>query len=210
MRVRLATTWRARGANELMANEQASQGESRREGILAPVSRRGVLLGAGGVAAAAAIGALWRPGAAQAADGGNGAAILTFHSMAPVTGAFVGAPTNPNGGTPIRGIHGGGLPWRIDFADGELRADGRLRVRVRGLVLAGGPPNLVGTNPIATFRAIVSFENAGPIFTDPVPASTTGDAEIDTHVDLPSPGFAPVIFVGPGTAPAWFAVTGLA
>src|SRR5690348_5161470 len=129
-----------------MANEQVPQDESRRVNVLAPVSRRGVLLGAGGVAAAAAIGVLWRPGVAQAAEEGNGAAVLAFHSMAPVTGAFVGAPTNPNGGTPIRGIHGGGLPWRIDFADGELRADGRLRVRVRGLVLAGGPPNLIGTN----------------------------------------------------------------
>jgi hypothetical protein len=192
-----------------MADEHAPQQERERLISVTPVSRRGVLLGAGGVAAAAALGSLWRPGVAQAAEVGNGAAIVAFHTMAPVTGAFVGAPTNPDGGVPIRGIHGGGLPWRIDFADGELRADGRLRVRVRGLVLAGGPPNLVGTNPIATFRAIVSFENADAIFTDPVPASTTGDAEIDTHVDLPSPGFAPIIFVGPGPARVWFAVSGL-
>ena len=189
-----------------MANEQGTQEKGRRTGVLATVSRRGVLLGAGGAAAAVALGGLWSP--AALADDGNGNAILAFHRMAPVTGAFVGAPTNPDGGVPIRGIHGGGLPWRIDFADGELRADGRLRVRVRGLVLAGGPPNLVGTNPIATFRAIVSFENADPIFSDPVPASTSGDAEIDTQVALPSPGFAPIIFIGPGPARAWFAVTG--
>lgn len=173
-----------------------------------PLTRRGALLGAGGAAAAMALGGLLSPVTALA-DDGNGNALLAFHTMAPVTGAFVGAPTNPDGGVPIRGIHGGGLPWRIEFADGELRADGRLRVRVRGLVLAGGPPNLVGTNPIATFRAIVSFENADPIFTDPVPASPTGDAEIDTRVALPRPGFAPVIFVGPGPARAWFAVSGL-
>ena len=66
-----------------------------------------------------------------------------------------------------------------------------------------------GTNPIPTFRAIVSFEAMAPIFTDPVPASTAGDANIDTRVELPHPGFAPIIFVGPGTNAVWFAVTGL-
>ncbi len=177
------------------------------------VSRRGVLMGAGGVAAGVALGSLssvWRPAVARAAgtDDDN-AAILTFHTMAPVTGAFVGAPTNPDGGTPIRGIHGGGFPWALDAADGELSTEGRLRVRVKGLVLAGGPPAVIGTNPVPTFRAIVSFANAAPIFTAAVPASAAGDAEIDTHVDLPRPGFAPIIFVGPGTAVAWFAVTGV-
>ncbi len=170
------------------------------------ISRRGVLIGAGGVAAGAALGslgALWHPAVAQATanDDNDNAAILKFHTMAPVTGAFVGAS-----GTPIRGIHGGGIPWALDAADGELSSDGRLRVRVRGLVLAAGPH--AGTNPIPTFRAILSYENAGPIFTDAVPASSTGDAFIDTHVDLPHPGFAPILFVGPGTAPVWFAVTG--
>lgn len=170
------------------------------------VSRRGVLIGAGGAAAGitlGSLGALWRPATARAAasdDEGN-AAILKFHTLAPVTGAFVGA-----GGIPIRGLHGGGLPWALDAADGELSNDGRLRMRVRGLVLAAGP--LAGTNPIPTFRAILSYETLAPIFTDPVPASTTGDADIDTHVDLPHPGFAPILFVGPGTAPVWFAVTG--
>ncbi len=172
------------------------------------VSRRGVLLGASGTVAAIALSGAWSPAAlAEESEHGN-VAILAFHTMAPVTGAFVGAPTNPNGGQPIRGIHGGGLPWRLRLADGELRADGSLRVRVRGLVLAGGPPALVGTNPISTFRAIVSFENAAPIFTDTVPASKEGNANINTRISLPHPGFAPIIFVGPGPFAAWFAVTG--
>jgi hypothetical protein len=175
-------------------------------------TRRGILIGAGGmvggVAAGAALGSLgelWRPTAAQASGEDGNAEILKFHTMAPVTGAFVG-----QAGTPIRGIHGGGLPWAIGSADGALSPDGRLRVRVRGLVLAGGPPAIIGTNPIPTFRAMVSFENAAPILTDAVPASATGDAAIDTRVDLPHPGFAPIIFVGPGAALAWFAVTGIA
>jgi hypothetical protein len=171
-------------------------------------TRRGVLIGAGGVAsgvaAGAALGSLWRPATARAIEADGDAEILKFHAMAPVSGEFVGKT-----GTAIRGIHGGGIPWAITSADGALSPDGRLRVRVRGLVLAGGPPSVIGTNPIPTFRAIVSFENAAPIFTDPVPASTTGDADIDTHVDVPHPAFAPIIFVAHGAAPAWFAVTGI-
>jgi hypothetical protein len=139
---------------------------------------------------------------ARAAEDGNGIAVVKFHTMAPVTGPFVGAT-----GTAIRGLHGGGLPWALRSAQGELSADGRLRVQVKGLVLAAGPNS--GTNPIPTFRAIVSFETLPPIFTDPVPASTGGDADIITQVDLPHPGFAPIIFVGPGTNAVWFAVTGL-
>jgi hypothetical protein len=182
----------------------AQGGASRR---VSAVSRRRVLLGTGAVASAVALGGVsrvWHPAVARAMaeDDGNDA-IVRFHTMAPVTGQFVGS-----GGTPIRGIHGGGIPWALSAADGELSTDGRLRVRVRGLVLAAGP--LSGTNPIPTFRAILSFETLAPIFTDPVPASTAGDADIDTFVALPHPGFAPIIFVGPGTNAVWFAVTGLA
>ena len=175
----------------------------------AHVSRRGILVGAGGTLTAFAVGSLWHPGLTHAAamdETDTDGVILKFGTMAGVSGAFVGAPTNPDGGTPIRGIHGGGLPWRLDEAKGELHSDGQLRVRVRGLVLAAGPKE--GTNPISTFRAIVSFEGLAAVFTDPVPASTTGDADIEMVVSLPHPGFAPIIFVGPGAAPAWFAATG--
>jgi hypothetical protein len=163
-----------------------------------------VLLGAGGAAAAAAVGGLWRPGTAHAeADDVGGQSILAFHTMAPVTGVFVGP------GMPIRGIPGGGIPWRLREAAGALRRDGRLRVRLRGLVLAAGPAE--GTNPLPTFSAFVSFENAATILTEPFPASSEGNADIEATLTLPEPGFAPIIFVGfvrPGPAPIWFAVTG--
>lgn len=165
------------------------------------LSRRGVLLGAGTAAAGMAAAGLWHPISAHAAPEEANAAVLKFHTMAPVIGEYVGST-----GATIRGLHGGGFPWALESAEGELSTDGRLRVRVRGLVLAAGPH--AGTNPIATFRAIVSYEGMAPIFTEPVPASSTGDARIDTHIQVPHPGFAPIIFVGPGTAPVWFAVTG--
>jgi hypothetical protein len=141
----------------------------------------------------------------------GGMPVLTFNTMAPVVGPFVGAAN------PIRGVNGGGLPWQIDTAHGLLGGDGRLLVQVQGLVLLDGAPvpeNLRGTNPIASFRAIVScltiLDGAAAtanVTTDPFPATTTGDSMIQTTVSLPSPCFAPIIFVVP-SATTWFAVTG--
>jgi hypothetical protein len=192
--------------DESIRDETSTQVHATARRRHAALSRRGVLVGGGSVAAGVALGAgvsrIWQPIVARAAEDGGGIAVVKFHTMTPVTGQFVGAA-----GTAIRGIHGGGLPWALRSAQGELSADGRLRVQVKGLVLAAGPNS--GTNPIPTFRAIVSFETLAPIFTEAVPASTDGDANINMHVELPHPGFAPIIFVGPGTNAVWFAVTGL-
>ena len=137
--------------------------------------------------------------------------VLEFEVMAPVSGPFTGA-TNA-----IRGVPGGGLPWEIDAAKGELASDGRLEVEVDGLVLARRapvPPALQGTNPIASFKAIVSCltSESGAaatvnVSTGLVPATSSGDAKIEASVELPSPCFAPIVFVtSPGGA--WFSVTG--
>ena len=137
--------------------------------------------------------------------------ILSFGNM-------VGIPTTLTGTqsqAPLRGLNGGGLPWMLTSANGSLKADGTLKVEVEGLVLAAG--QLAGTNPIASFRAIVScvtsagtFDN---ILTDAFPATTGpassggGNADIETTVTLPQPCIAPIIFVtSPGGA--WFAATG--
>jgi hypothetical protein len=131
----------------------------------------------------------------------------------------LGAVSEPYTGSanPVRGLSGGGLPWEIGDADASLRADGRLHVDVEGLVLARRAPvpaNLQGTNPVPQFKAIVSClttvggaATTANVSTEPVTASSTGDAQIDTSVELPSPCFAPIVFV---TAPngAWFAVSG--
>ncbi|MGH2701664.1 MAG: hypothetical protein ACRDJ2_07795 [Actinomycetota bacterium] len=137
--------------------------------------------------------------------------ILEFDVMAGVSEPFTGAAN------PIRGVNGGGLPWEIDEGVGELRENGRLRVEVEGLVLARRAPvpeDLRGTNPVPEFMAIVScLTSSGGIAqtvnisTNPVPATPRGDARIRASVSLPTPCFAPIVFVtSPGGA--WFAVTG--
>lgn len=137
--------------------------------------------------------------------------ILEFHTMAPVSGPFVGSAN------PQRGLSGGGLPWMIDGAEGRVQADGGLLVRVRGLVLANDPSvpaALRGTNPVPNFRAIVSCLVAQNgtvtvvnVATSPFPASPEGNARVETSVALPKSCVAPEVFVTSPTN-AWFAVTG--
>ena len=143
--------------------------------------------------------------------GGDGRKVVDAKVLAPVSEPYTGAANA------IRGVAGGGLPWEIDSGSADLRAGGQLHVDVEGLVLARRspvPPNLQGTNPVPQFKAIVScltttggVATTSNVSTSPVPASSSGDAEIDTTVALPSPCFAPIIFVTSPTG-AWFAVTG--
>ena len=76
------------------------------------------------------------------------------------------------------------------------------------------PAAAQGTNPVANFKAIVSCLTVSGgdatttnVETGLVPASTTGDARINTVVALPSPCIAPIAFVASPTG-SWFAATG--
>jgi hypothetical protein len=143
------------------------------------------------------------------ASSSEGARVLEFDTMTAVVPPFTGRNVPAH---PIRGVGGGGVPWQIAAAKGELRTDGRLEIEVEGLVIVA-----TQTNPVATFRGVVnclttdSPDNGVNLVTDPVAATSTGDAKIEAQVDLPTPCVAPIVFVtnGGGAAPgAWFATTG--
>jgi len=136
---------------------------------------------------------------------------LEFGSMVGVPAALTGTSASDQ----FRGINGGGLPWTLSSAKGELSKKGHLEVKVSGLVFAAGPN--VGANTVAAFRGIVScIDGSGMVHnvsTDPFPATQGpasaggGDAKIEADLSLPSPCLAPIVFVAsPGGA--WFAVTG--
>jgi hypothetical protein len=120
----------------------------------------------------------------------------------------------------IRGVPGGGLPWVVGFAEGELQADGKIEVTVRGLLIDPNDPAAIaagraGANPSPSFKAIVSClsRDAGGnpttvnVSTGLFPADAGGNAEIEETLSLPMPCIAPIVFV---TSPAgsWFAATG--
>ena len=149
--------------------------------------------------------------AANSSASADPGTILKFNVMTPVTGPYVGAAN------PIRMVPGGGLPWMITAGTGFLSRDGRLHIRVRGLVLADSPAvpaNLRGINPVPDFEAIVSCQTitgtmatVTNVSTGQFPASPRGNADIKARVKLPEPCIAPVVFVASPTG-AWFAATG--
>jgi hypothetical protein len=160
-------------------------------------------------AAASAAAATLAAGPTASADPGT---ILKFDSMAPVTGPYVGTAN------PVRNLSGGGLPWIITRGMGELKRDGQLDIHVRGLVLAKAPPvppSLQGINPVPDFEAVVSCQGISGqgtatitnVTTGLFAASPEGDSNIKSTVTLPSPCFAPIVFVSAADG-SWFAATG--
>ena len=172
-----------------------------------------ILLGGAALAVALA-------GTAMAGDDDNERQILEFKTMTGVPRPYTGAANA------IRGVPGGGFPWVVGSAKGELSADGKLEVKVTGLVIDPNDPAAIaagraGQNPVATFRAILSCltrdMNGAAITTNVMtgefPATPGfasaggGNATIEAHLQLPTPCIAPIVFVT-SAGGAWFASTG--
>ncbi|NOT04621.1 MAG: hypothetical protein HOP27_08495 [Anaerolineales bacterium] len=136
--------------------------------------------------------------------------ILEFSTMVGVPRPYTGAANA------IRGVPGGGRPWAIKFAEGELKANGELEIKVRGLVIDPNEPiAAAGTNPAGDFKAIVSCLSKDAngaavtvnVSTATFPTDAAGNTEIEETVMLPSPCIAPIVFVT-SAGGSWFAATG--
>jgi hypothetical protein len=144
---------------------------------------------------------------AKSHDDGN---VLRADTLFPVNAPFTGSAANA-----IRGVTGAGAPWVIGESEVRLRADGRLKVEVEGLVIApNGPAAVAGTNPVPVMKITVSCVGGDGttmnVSTEGFLVDADGDGEINTMVSLPSPCVAPIIFVANNNAAgAWFAVTGV-
>ena len=98
----------------------------------------------------------------------------------------------------------GGADWVIGDGEARLRHDGRLDVRVEGLVLTS-----TGANPVTQVAASVACNGAVVATTAVVPFSPTGDARIRATVTLPQRCIAPVVLLNPrGNAAVYIGVTG--
>ena len=153
----------------------------------------------------------------QAARAKDTPKLLEFETMIGVPKPYTGSAN------PIRGVSGGGLPWVIGQAEGELSANGKLEVKVKGLQFDPNDPDVIarglaGQNTVPNFRAIVSCLSKDAngnavtvnLTTDPFPATVglgAGDAKIEAQVSLPKSCIAPIVFVTSPTG-AWFAATG--
>lgn len=126
--------------------------------------------------------------------GGGGRTILS----AEVAGSLTTDPVLFQTASP------GGADWVIDEGEVRLRHDGRLDVRVEGLVLTS-----TGANPVTQVAASVACNGAVVATTPVVPFSTTGDARIRATVTLPQRCIAPVVLLSPrGNAAVYIGVTG--
>jgi len=121
--------------------------------------------------------------------------------------ALFGSKTQAHGGPPLFGVNPGSLDWVInDRGKAKVNRDGRVRVRIEGLVFAEGPN--VGKNTVPQLAATVYCGGTAVGTTKPVAFSPEGDAEIDETLATkpPSPCLAPAVLINP--APAGTAVTG--
>ena len=131
---------------------------------------------------------------------------------------LIGVPlalTGPTGN--IRGINGAGAAWAVGESEVSVKSSGKVEVEFNDLVFASG--GNTGRNTVATMRVVVSCLDAAnqPVnvtsaafpVTVAVGTDPGGDAEFETSLDLPSPCFAPIVFVTNPAGTGWFAVDGL-
>ncbi len=148
---------------------------------------------------ASAMSALGDSGGSDHHRGGDGAIVLTT-AMAP------SVPTDPA----IHGVVAGGAPWVLRSGEARLRGDGRLSVRLRGLVIPVAPGN--GTpGPVTTVTASLycggDTTAAGTV--GPAPISRTGNARISGRLMLPAKCLGAIVLVHPnGIAAAYIAASG--
>ena len=123
-------------------------------------------------------------------------------------------PMNADGTFPnvklnvVRGVFPGAGPWRIADLRAEVSADGRIKVRGRGLLLAGS--NSIGQNANQSVFATLICEATAPFVERSttltgVPLEANGDFRIDDTLNpTPSDCASPVLLIR-NTGGVWFA-----
>jgi hypothetical protein len=128
--------------------------------------------------------------------------------------ANVAGPVNADGSFPnvklnvVRGVFPAAGPWRIADLRADIGADGRIKVRGRGLLLAGS--NSIGQNASQRVFATLLCEAAAPFverstaFTG-VPLEPNGDFRIDDVLNLPTSDCPSPVLLIRNTGGVWFA-----
>jgi hypothetical protein len=116
---------------------------------------------------------------------------------------LVGSTPPALGGPMIGLVPSANAPWVV--ADGRARVsrDGKLDVRIEGLVLT-----TTGANPVAKVNAKLICNGAVAVTTDDADLSPTGDGRIEATVTVPSPCLAPAVLVTIAGRNAYIAANG--
>jgi hypothetical protein len=123
-------------------------------------------------------------------DGGKGDLLRS---------GLVGSTRSADGGADIFTVKPGGAPWVVDEGTVRVRRDGRLDVRIEGLVIPTPPQN--GTNPVAAVTATLYCNAKAAAVTKPFPLSRPeGDGRIRADLMLPMTCVAPVVLLNPVNA----------
>jgi hypothetical protein len=108
----------------------------------------------------------------------------------------------------VRGVQPPGQLWRIGDLRAEVKFDGRISVRGKGLLLAGG--NAIGGNANQSVFATLICEAAAPFTlrntnTNGVPLEANGDFRIDDVLTPAPAGCASPVLLIRNRGGAWFA-----
>jgi hypothetical protein len=117
--------------------------------------------------------------------------MVLFTSLAP---SVASDPT-------LFGVAAGSAPWVLRSGEAKLHSDGRLTVRIRGLLIPSG--RFAGTTgPVKTVSAsLYCGANSTPVGTSAaVPLSSDGDARIKTTLTLPTKCQIPALLIHPNGA----------
>jgi hypothetical protein len=137
----------------------------------------------------------------------GGIGVIPVSSAA---GALNADGTSPNvNRNVVRGVNPPGQIWVIADLKADVKTDGRIEVKGRGLLLGGG--NNIGLNANASVFATLICEAAAP-FTlrnttlTGVPLEPNGDFRIDDSLDqTPFDCASPVLLIRNANGGAWFA-----
>ena len=137
--------------------------------------------------------------------------VLAEEFEAPLTACL-------SNGTAIGGVGSCGKIWKLKSGKAELKAGGKLKVEVKGLVLndaSVGQYNGTPDGVDAVAAAVICHGPTGAAVAaqlEPVSLSKTGDAKIEGKVDLPKGCVGPVIVLREryeGKIGGWLAGTGM-
>ena len=121
-------------------------------------------------------------------------------------------------GTAIGGVNSCGKIWKLKSGKAELKAGGKLKVHVKGLVLNDASTGQYNGSPDgvdAVAAAVICQGPSGPAVAaqlEPVALSKQGDAKIEGKVELPNGCVGPVIVLREryeGKIGGWLAGTGM-